>query len=208
MQNQDETDVDCGGTVCPQCGPGDSCQIPADCTSSVCQSMVCQSPTCSDGVKNGTESDVDCGGSCPDCPINDTCNVNGDCQSNVCAGGFCKCPAGQTHTFSISSNSGGSFDSAEWPGGTQVRNFVTGCTATIDNPSGNIDLVGNLGDDFDVLSFAGFSSCFGSGGEDGDGCSVTSCPPAGIGSCESNRPSCSAALNGSGSATFRIACNQ
>jgi len=57
-----------------------------------------------------------------------------------------------------------------------------------------------------VLSRTGFSNCFGSGGEDGNGCSVTGCPPAGIGSCENNRPSCSAALNGSASANFRVQC--
>jgi hypothetical protein len=170
--------------------------------------MICQAPTCSDGVKNQNESAADCGGVCPDCTLNRTCNVPGDCLSGVCSAGFCKCAVGQvSHTFSINSNSGGSVDPAEWPGGTQVRNFTSECRVNIDNPSGNIDLVGNLGDNFDVLSSAGFSSCFGSGGEDGNGCENGSCPPAGIGSCEANRPSCSAALNGSGNATFRVACN-
>jgi hypothetical protein len=114
----------------------------------------------------------------------------------------------QVFNFGLTSNSGGSADPAEWPGGTQQGTQSGACTVRIDNPSGNIDIVGNLGDDFDVLSRTGFSNCFGSGGEDGDGCSVTSCPPAGIGSCESNRPSCSAALNGSGSANFRVQCLQ
>jgi hypothetical protein len=43
------------------------------------------------------------------------------------------------------------------------------------------------------------------------GCTVLSCPPAGIGSCSagtSGRPSCSAALNGSGSARFVVGCSQ
>ena len=31
-------------------------------------------PTCSDGIQNGNESGVDCGGSCPSCPSN-TCNT-------------------------------------------------------------------------------------------------------------------------------------
>jgi hypothetical protein len=209
IENQDETDVDCGGSICPPCDPGEGCLQPSDCTSSVCQSMVCQSPTCSDGVQNGNETDVDCGGgTCPACALDQGCNAGSDCLSGTCQGGLCQCLAGAEHTFSLNSNSGGSFDPAEWPGGTQVRVFSSECTVNIDNPSGNIDLVGNLGDDFDVLSQTGFSSCFGSGGEDGDGCDVSSCPPAGVGSCESNRPSCSAALNGSGTATFRVACNQ
>jgi hypothetical protein len=209
LQNQDETDIDCGGNICPQCPPGDSCIDGADCTSSVCQAMICQSPTCSDGVKNGAETDVDCGGgTCPDCALNQDCNAASDCLSGTCQGGICRCLAGASHTFSLNSNSGGSFDPAEWPGGTQVQVFSSECTVNIDNPTDNIDLVGNLGDDFAVLSQTGFSSCFGSGGEDGDGCDVSSCPPAGVGSCESNRPSCSAALNGSGTATFNVACNQ
>ena len=41
IQNQDETGVDCGGTICSPC------------------------PTCSDGIQNGEELGVDCGG--PDC---------------------------------------------------------------------------------------------------------------------------------------------
>lgn len=209
IKNQDETGIDCGGDICVQCGPGGGCLEPADCNSSVCLAMVCQSPTCTDGKKNGAETDVDCGGpTCGDCTIGKACGAATDCLSGTCQGGFCRCLAGATHTFSINSNSGGTVDPAEWPGGTQVRVFSSECTVNIDNPSDNIDLVGNLGDDFDVLSKTGFSSCFGSGGEDGDGCDVSSCPPAGIGSCESNRPSCSAALNGSGSATFRVACNQ
>jgi len=165
--------------------------------------------TCNDGLQNQDETDIDCGGDiCPDCALNQDCNAASDCLSGTCQGGVCRCLAGANHTFSLNSNSGGSFDPAEWPGGTQVHGFSSECTVNIDNPSGNIDLVGNLGDDFAVLSQAGFSSCFGSGGEDGDGCDVSSCPPAGFGSCESNRPSCSAALNGSGTSTFHVACNQ
>ena len=73
--------------------------------------------------------------------------------------------------------------------------------------AGNIDLVCSLSSRFSVQSFAGFSQCFGAGGEDGDGCQPVSCPPAGIGSCSSTRPSCSAALNGSGSARYFVQCN-
>jgi hypothetical protein len=40
-------------------------------------------------VKNGSETDVDCGGSCPACPNGDTCNVNTDCQSGNCSQGTC-----------------------------------------------------------------------------------------------------------------------
>jgi hypothetical protein len=125
--------------------------------------------------------------------------------SAVCTGTLCTCGA-NLFTFTINSNNGGVFDSAEWPGGTTAQSTVTGCSATINRPSGNIDLVGTLGNPFSVNSFAGFSTCFGNGGEDGDGCNPVSCPPAGIGSCEATRPSCSAALNGSGSARYFVQC--
>jgi hypothetical protein len=47
-------------------------------------------PTCSDGVQNGTETDVDCGGgSCAACDDGESCAVNGDCTSGLCSGGVC-----------------------------------------------------------------------------------------------------------------------
>jgi hypothetical protein len=42
---------------------------------------------CSDGVRNGTESDVDCGGDdCSPCREHQHCNGGGDCESNECGG--------------------------------------------------------------------------------------------------------------------------
>jgi len=207
VKNASETGVDCGGGSCPGCGAGGACSVPGDCASSVCIGGLCQAPTCSDGVKNGAETDVDCGGaSCGDCALNKLCVINGDCQTNFCTGGHCKCP-GQTFTFNVSSNSGGVFDSAEWPGGTAAQNGPTGCSVTINRPNSNIDQVCSIAAPFSVNTFSGYSTCFGTGGEDGDGCQPVSCPPAGIGSCCNGRPSCSAALNGSGSARYFVQCN-
>jgi hypothetical protein len=77
-----ETDTDCGGgpASCPPCPVGDKCALPTDCESSVCMPVadagppVCAAPTCTDGVQNGLETGVDCGGpdvdggpSCPPC---------------------------------------------------------------------------------------------------------------------------------------------
>jgi hypothetical protein len=45
--------------------------------------------TCRDGIKNGTETDVDCGGACPRCATGRTCNVANDCTSGTCTGGQC-----------------------------------------------------------------------------------------------------------------------
>ncbi len=52
-------------------------------------------PTCSDGIKNGTEAAVDCGGSCPTrCANGSPCGVNGDCASNSCVASVCQAPSG------------------------------------------------------------------------------------------------------------------
>jgi len=204
--NGSETDIDCGGS-CPDCLPGDSCLAGSDCTSGICSGGLCTTPTCSDGVKNQGEGDVDCGGPCADCALGKTCNTGGDCQTGSCNGGICKCPS-HLFTFSITSNSGGVFDSAEWPGGNASQSIPGGCGVTIKRPGDNIDLVCSLGGGgFAVIGSSGFSSCFGTGGEDGDGCQADSCPPAGVPSCCATRPSCSAALNGSGSARYFVQCN-
>lgn len=45
---------------------------------------------CSDGVKNGDETDVDCGGPCPNvCAEGEGCVTGADCVSNVCDHGTC-----------------------------------------------------------------------------------------------------------------------
>ena len=206
IQNQSETDIDCGGPNCAPCGPGGGCVDSSDCTSNNCQAGVCQPVSCSDGIENGDETDIDCGGSCPgDCAFNQGCVLDTDCQTAHCSGGLCKCE-NHLYTFTINSNAGGVFDSAEWPGGTTNQSAAPGCSVTINRPSGNIDLVGVLGDAFSINNDGNYSSCFGSMGEDGDGCQPVSCPPLGIGSCQSTRPSCSAALNGSGSAQYIVQC--
>jgi hypothetical protein len=42
-------------------------------------------PTCTDGLKNGTESDIDCGGSCSACADGKVCAAADDCSSRVCS---------------------------------------------------------------------------------------------------------------------------
>jgi hypothetical protein len=47
-------------------------------------------PTCTDGLTNGDESDVDCGGTqCAPCPGSRTCGAGSDCLSQVCVSGIC-----------------------------------------------------------------------------------------------------------------------
>jgi hypothetical protein len=87
VQNQTETDVDCGGTDgCPKCPDNEMCKVAADCIDGVCN-VTCQAPTCKDGTKNGMETDVDCGGgACPKCKDGSMCAAPSDCQSALCNG--------------------------------------------------------------------------------------------------------------------------
>jgi hypothetical protein len=92
-----ESDVDCGGS-CPACGDGAACGSHVDCQSGLCDaSGRCQSPSpsCEDGVQNGTETDVDCGGgTCVPCAPGGACqNGPRDCQSLICEADVCTAPS-------------------------------------------------------------------------------------------------------------------
>jgi hypothetical protein len=93
-----ETDVDCGGGTCPACPALDECLVNADCQSLDCDQPVrnqCLPATCTNGVKDGDETDVDCGGICKQCPVGDGCGLDGDCVSNACDGIGSVCVANQ-----------------------------------------------------------------------------------------------------------------
>ncbi len=47
-------------------------------------------PTCNDGVQNGIETDVDCGGNCPPCEQGESCEQNDDCTTNYCVDNVCR----------------------------------------------------------------------------------------------------------------------
>ncbi|PCC67114.1 hypothetical protein SAMN02745121_08993 [Nannocystis exedens] len=87
-----ETDVDCGGSCGPSCEIGEVCVFASDCASDYCEaaSDTCQEPTCSDGVQNGDETDIDCGGACgPLCGTGEGCVIDDDCASGLCETGGC-----------------------------------------------------------------------------------------------------------------------
>jgi subtilisin-like proprotein convertase family protein len=82
-----------GGIKCDGGGECVECLTGADCMSGVCIAQACAAPTCLDNVKNGTETDQDCGGpDCGPCPAGDACTVAGDCASEVCTGDLCQAP--------------------------------------------------------------------------------------------------------------------
>jgi hypothetical protein len=59
-----------------------------DCDGEVDEELMC--PSCIDGVHNGEETDVDCGGpTCSPCALDNACIVNSDCTSNSCVDNIC-----------------------------------------------------------------------------------------------------------------------
>ena len=85
-KNNGETDVDCGGANAPKCPVDKACETNADCADAYCPvaTKKCTLPRYDDGVQNGTETDVDCGGNVAapgfkKCAEDKTCLVDTDC---------------------------------------------------------------------------------------------------------------------------------
>jgi alpha-tubulin suppressor-like RCC1 family protein len=83
-----------GGKVCDGSGKCVACISDSDCTDKakpVCGDGACEGATCRNGMLDGDESGVDCGGSCPGCPNGKPCKVGADCATGYCADdGLCK----------------------------------------------------------------------------------------------------------------------
>ena len=77
----------------------------AVCAGGTCQSGICMATaappvpppvaplprsTCTDGVRNGDETDIDCGGSCARCVNGRRCAVSNDCASGLCSNQTCQ----------------------------------------------------------------------------------------------------------------------
>jgi hypothetical protein len=124
------------------------------------------------------------------------------------------CPA-QVFNVTMTSSTGGLFTNAQWPGGLVQQCSTPGCCVTMLRPSGDVVLVGTLGDPWAIAGVNGYSSCsFTSGcATNGGTCTScngvdapTQCPLLGIPNCTSNRPSCSAGLNGTAIDAAHVQC--
>ncbi len=76
-------------------------------------------PGCSDAVKNGTETDVDCGGSCGECAIGKKCGADADCTAT---------PAPNAHGVCLSNTCG--FDCNTGFSDCGGHSSVLGCVDT------------------------------------------------------------------------------
>ncbi len=96
-----ESAVDCGGADCLPCTAGKDCIADTDCDwkcDTAAMPPKCIAPTCSDGIKNGDETDVDCGGAAvcgkenppKKCAAPLKCLYPTDCESGVCKAGVCQ----------------------------------------------------------------------------------------------------------------------
>lgn len=89
--DNNETDVDCGGSCSNRCANLKRCTVAGDCQSRVCTNGICQTPVCVDGVKNGNETGRDCGGDCEvGCPAGEGCLDMDDCASGRCVWWVCQ----------------------------------------------------------------------------------------------------------------------
>ncbi len=116
LQDGLETGIDCGGGMCEPCRELQGCLTDADCHSDFCPESrgycvvddgralcgisVPENPTCGDCVKNGMETDVDCGGECFPCRQGKMCTNDGECWSGSCANGVCVRGGTNTRCFS------------------------------------------------------------------------------------------------------------
>lgn len=102
VQNQDETDIDCGGAVCSPCAVGQACMQTSDCLDSGCVGGVCTMVECladadcdaMDTACNDATCDLNAF-ACVGAPINeggpcedsDLCTATSLCETGACVAG-------------------------------------------------------------------------------------------------------------------------
>jgi hypothetical protein len=115
--------TDNNGKVCDGNGACVECVADGDCTGGkVCDSShACVAGSCMDNKKDGTETDVDCGGAgCSPCDNTKACTGNSDCKSAYCASNVCTaCTAdAQCGTNNYCETATGTCKATKTPGST------------------------------------------------------------------------------------------
>ena len=107
----------------------------------------CTPATCSDGVQNGNETGVDCGGSCPACAAGQPCCAAAECATLVCSAASCaaaSCTDGVKNGTESDVDCGGSTCAACGTGqaciaSSDCLNHV--CTGNVCSPVGDTALL-------------------------------------------------------------------
>ncbi len=93
IKDNGEIGIDCG-SGCGACPDGQPCAgSDANClTGHFCSasSNLCVASECADSKKDGSETDIDCGGTCGGCGLGKQCSANSDCASGICDAGTCR----------------------------------------------------------------------------------------------------------------------
>jgi hypothetical protein len=58
--------------------------VAQDCQTNACDAGHCRAATCTDTIRDGLETDVDCGDQCPKCQVGQVCVAASDCASGHC----------------------------------------------------------------------------------------------------------------------------
>ena len=90
-----------------------------------------------DGMKNGRETGVDCGGPCTPCPDYQTCATDADCSNRVCEDGTCTpgdCYDGRQNGSESDVDCGGDSELCERCFGGQRCNSASDCAAGVSDP--------------------------------------------------------------------------
>lgn len=89
----------CGETAGTDCDDTSAAVNPAavdncdsDGVDNDCDGAVDECDPCTNNVRDGSESDVDCGGTCAACEIGQGCGADSDCLSGLCTTGICAVP--------------------------------------------------------------------------------------------------------------------
>ncbi len=101
------------------------------------------SPTCSDGVKNGSETDVDCGGSCGKCGLDLQCTGGLDCASGYCNAGKCGIATNCKAIKQASPGAGNGVYPIDPDGAGAQQPFNAFCEMTIDGGGWTLALKAN-----------------------------------------------------------------
>lgn len=160
----------CGGVCVNTQTSASNCGVCGNqCSSGVCGAGACQAASCSDGVKNGAETAIDCGGgTCAACAAGKSCAVGSDCSSGVCSAGVC-----QTAACSDSVKNGAETDVDCGGGSCAACGTGKACSVAADCTS-NVCFGG-------VCQAATCSDSVKNGAETGVDCGGGSCASCGVG---------------------------